>query len=87
LLNFTPVERKSFSIGVPYPGSYKEVLNSAWAEFGGSSTAKPQKVKTREEKFKNYDYQITVDLPGFSAMILQPDKVTIKRKRSKKHGK
>ena len=87
LLNFTPVERKSFSIGVPYPGSYKEVLNSAWAEFGGSSTAKPQKVKTREEKIKNYDYQITVDLPGFSAMILQPDKVTIKRKRSKKHGK
>ena len=29
LLNFTPVERKNFSIGVPYAGSYKEVLNSA----------------------------------------------------------
>lgn len=27
-LNLTPVERQDFAIGVPYPGSYQEVLNT-----------------------------------------------------------
>ncbi|GFO99516.1 hypothetical protein LHEH8_12720 [Lactobacillus helveticus] len=30
ILNFTPVERKKFKIGVPYPGTYEEILNTAW---------------------------------------------------------
>ena len=84
LLNFTPVQRDGFKIGVPYPGTYKEVLNSSRSEFGGDWTAKPQEMATTQEKFKNFDYQISVDLPGFSAMIIKPDQVTIKRKRSKK---
>jgi 1,4-alpha-glucan branching enzyme len=35
-------------------------------------------------EIQDFDYQISVDLPGFSAMIIKPDQVTIKRKRSKK---
>ncbi|CDR81432.1 1,4-alpha-glucan branching protein GlgB [Lactobacillus delbrueckii] len=84
LLNFTPVQRDGFKVGVPYLGTYKEVLNSSRSEFGGDWTAKPQEMATTQEKFKDFDYQISVDLPGFSAMIIKPDQVTIKRKRSKK---
>ena len=36
ILNFTPVERKHFSIGVPYSGKYQEIFNTARKEFGGT---------------------------------------------------
>lgn len=84
LLNFTPVERKGFKVGVPYAGTYQEALNSSRSEYGGDWTAKPQTMTAEEKKFKNFDYQISVDLPGFSAMILKPEKVVIKRRRTKK---
>ncbi len=85
VLNFTPVERKDFSIGVPYAGTYKEILNSARTEFGGTWNQGPQQVKTRKIEFKDLDYQIQFDLPGFAAMIFKPINVHIKRriKRSK----
>lgn len=80
ILNFTPVERKQFSIGVPYEGIYKEVLNSARTEFGGHWDKKEQKLHTKDMIFKQFDYQIQLDLPGFSAMILKPANIHIKRK-------
>lgn len=87
VLNFTPVERKDFRIGVPHEGTYKEILNSASSEFGGSWTGKPQLMKTKEEKFKNYDFQISMDLPGFSVMIIKPERITIRRKKHTTHAK
>lgn len=85
ILNFTPVERKNFRVGVPYSGTYKEVLNSADKEFGGKWAGKKQTVKTINEDFKDLHYQIEVNLPGFSAMILKPKDVHIaRRKKTKK---
>ena len=66
ILNFTPVERKHFSIGVPYSGKYQEIFNTARKEFGGTWDKGIQTMTTKQEKFKNLDYQIEMDLPGFS---------------------
>ncbi|MDF9445542.1 alpha amylase C-terminal domain-containing protein, partial [Limosilactobacillus mucosae] len=38
ILNYTPVERRNFKIGVPYPGTYQEILNTEMKEFGGTWT-------------------------------------------------
>ena len=34
--NFNPVLRQDYQMGVPNPGSYKEVLNSDDKKYGGS---------------------------------------------------
>ena len=81
ILNFTPVRRKHFKIGVPYSGSYYEVLNSARTEFGGQWDEAPQKFVTKKEKFKDFNYQLQVDVPGFSALIIKPSKVHIARRK------
>lgn len=36
LCNFTPVVWEDYRIGVPFLGSYQELLNSDWQKFGGS---------------------------------------------------
>lgn len=84
ILNFTPVERKNFTIGVPYEGEYHEAFNSARKEYGGSWDKVDQKMKTKTNKFKNLNYQVQLDLPGFSAIILKPTKVHIKRRINRK---
>ena len=84
ILNFTPVERKHFSIGVPYSGKYQEAFNTARKEFGGTWDKDVQTMTTKQEKFKNLDYQIELDLPGFSAMILKPLDAHIKRGNRRK---
>lgn len=84
VLNFTPVERKNFTIGVPYPGTYQEAFNSSRKEFGGDWTKDVQKMKTKEIGFKSFDYHIQFDLPGFSAMVIRPIDVHIKRRSRRK---
>lgn len=71
ILNFTPVERKKFKIGVPYPGTYEEILNTAWKKFGGDWNKTTQSCTSSQEQFKDLKYQIEIDLPGFSAIILK----------------
>ena len=39
LVNFTPVPRSNYRIGVPRAGSYREVLNSDRENYGGSGVA------------------------------------------------
>ena len=79
ILNFTPVTRKNFTVGVPYEGLYQEFFNSELVEYGGKWNKKPQICKTKKAKFKELNYQIQLDVPGFSAMILKPKDVTIPR--------
>ncbi|KRL90292.1 glycogen branching enzyme [Lactobacillus kalixensis DSM 16043] len=81
ILNFTPVERKDFHIGVPYKGTYEEIFNTARSEYGGTWTKPKQKFETKDSPFKDLNYQIHVDLPGFSAMIIKPVDIHIKRRR------
>jgi 1,4-alpha-glucan branching enzyme len=34
--NFTPVVREGYRLGVPAPGSYREIINTDGAVYGGS---------------------------------------------------
>lgn len=84
ILNFTPVERKEFKVGVPYKGKYREVFNSARKKYGGKWDKADQHMDTIDKGIKDFKYQIKLDLPGFSAVILKPIDVHIKRRTSKK---
>lgn len=84
ILNFTPVERDHFTIGVPYAGTYQEVFNSALKEYGGTWETHNPEVHTVQRPFKQFSYQIETNVPAFGTLILKPDQVTIKPNRHKR---
>ena len=84
ILNFTPVERDHFTIGVPYAGTYQEVFNSALKAYGGTWETDNPESQTVARPFKQFDYQLETNVPAFGALILKPTKVTIKPHRHKK---
>lgn len=85
IINYTPVERRNFRIGVPYAGTYHELLNTEMREFGGTWTRHNPDSKTDKVPFKKkYDYSITTTVPALGVLILQPKNVTIPR-RHRRH--
>ncbi|GMA54703.1 hypothetical protein GCM10025857_60600 [Alicyclobacillus contaminans] len=74
-LNLVPVERKNFAIGVPFPGSYKEVLNTEKIEFGGTWTKDNLVCQSVSQPFKGFDQQIQTILPALGALIIKPEKI------------
>ena len=71
ILNFTPVERYDFPIGVPYEGVYEELLNSEMLEYGGTWTTGNPARKTIASPYKHLNYQIKTIVPAFGALILK----------------
>ena len=72
IMNLTAVEQNDFSIGVPYPGTYKEILNTETKEFGGTLLRRNPQKKTNDATFKNYDQSIKTNVPAFGTLILKP---------------
>lgn len=83
IFNFTPVERQNFVIGVPYKGTYEEILNSEKIEWGGTFTKGNPTLSTREETFKEYPYTLHVLVPAFGAVLLKPEDIVLHRKIKK----
>lgn len=83
VLNLTPVERHDFNIGVPYSGTYQEILNTEMEEFGGTWTKHNEKSQTIEKSFKQFDYQIQTIVPALGALILRPESIQVRKKKTK----
>lgn len=83
-LNFTPVERKDYKIGVPAAGVWKEILNSDSAAFGGSGAFSNGTVKAVKGEQHNRPYHISLTLPPLAAIAFTTtpaaQKAAVKRK-------
>jgi 1,4-alpha-glucan branching enzyme len=72
VLNFTPVPRAGYRIGVPEEVFYKEVLNSdAWM-YGGSNMGNSGGVWSRAEGWAGWPCSMEVTLPPLSVIVLKP---------------
>lgn len=71
VLNFTPVARPVYPIGVKGPGVYTEVFNSDATEFGGEGALNTGLLKAEKEPRGDYKYVIRPNLPPFGALILK----------------
>jgi 1,4-alpha-glucan branching enzyme len=84
VLNLAPVERHDFVIGVPYPGTYQEILNTEMEEFGGTWTKNNDDMQTIEKSFKQFDYQVQTVLPALGALIIRPKDINVRIKKKVK---
>ena len=72
VLNFTPVPRLGYRLGVPAPGEYLEIFNSDSGYYGGSNVGNGARVPVAEAKpWMGRDYSITLDLPPLGGIILR----------------
>ena len=67
--NFNPVLRKEYQMGVPNPGSYKEILNSDDKKYGGSGVTNGT-VKSKKGPMHGFDQHISLTLPPLSTLYL-----------------
>ncbi len=81
--NFNPVLRESYSMGVPNPGTYKELINSDDVKYGGAGV-KNGSVKSVKGPMHGFDQHIEVTLPPLSTIYFS---VPAARKKAGKPAK
>lgn len=70
IINFQPVQRQQYRIGVPRPGTYEELFSSEDVAFGGSGIHNlPQKSKKLE--WHNQVNSIELTLPPLSFLVFK----------------
>ena len=69
--NFTPVERSDYRVGVPKHKTYKLILNSDDAEFGGSGKERPVNYKSVSQECDGRPYSFAYPLPGFGVAVFR----------------
>ncbi len=70
VLNFTPVVRYDFRLGVPYMGEYKEIFNTDRVDFGGSGQVMNDTLVAEEVEMNNRPYSIKIKVPPMAATVL-----------------
>jgi len=71
VLNWTPVVRQSYRVGVPQPGYYAERINSdAWS-YAGSNVGNDGGRSTEPIAAHGYDHSLTLTIPPLGGIILK----------------
>ena len=73
-VNFTPVPRENYRIGVPGPGYYREALNSDAAMYGGSNMGNGGGVIAEPLPWHGRPYSIALTLPPLGGLILTAER-------------
>ena len=82
--NFTPILREGYTMGAPVSGSYKEILNSDDAAFGGSGKYHNKNIRSKKAPKHGFDQSITLTLPPLSTLYFQvPEKKETKARTTK----
>nr|VFK39835.1 MAG: 1,4-alpha-glucan branching enzyme [Candidatus Kentron sp. TC]VFK54195.1 MAG: 1,4-alpha-glucan branching enzyme [Candidatus Kentron sp. TC] len=74
IVNFTPVPRHEYRIGVPFPGKYHEILNSDSEFYGGSNVGNGMlPLESVEEPWMERPHSLVVTVPPLGAIVLKPE--------------
>lgn len=71
ILNFTPIIRENYRIGVPEDGCYEIVLNSDSDYYSGSNAGGHTIIKSENIRWMNRDNSICLTLPPLAALIIK----------------
>lgn len=71
ILNFTPVPRHGYRIGLPCAGYWEEILNSDGETYAGSNLGNAGGVATEDLPWMDYEQSAVVTLPPLAGVILE----------------
>ncbi|MCC6203003.1 MAG: 1,4-alpha-glucan branching protein GlgB [Gammaproteobacteria bacterium] len=73
-LNFTPVPRYGYRIGVPFGGRYREILNSDSLHYGGGNLGNTAWVEALASPQGTWPHCLELTLPPLSGVVLVPER-------------
>jgi 1,4-alpha-glucan branching enzyme len=71
VLNFTPVTRRDYRIGVPCGGRYTELFNSDSRYYGGSDVGNPLELTSERRAWMGRQDSLVLTLPPLAALVLR----------------
>ena len=71
VLNFVPVPRHDYCVGVPASGSYRELLNSDSGYYDGSDVGNSGQIMSAPESCNGRPHSLRLTLPPLGGVILQ----------------
>jgi 1,4-alpha-glucan branching enzyme len=74
ILNFTPVPRHGYHLGVPRAGRYVERLNSDSAYYGGSGLGNAGAVTSEPRAAHGRDHSLALVLPPLACVVFEPER-------------
>ena len=80
VLNFTPVPRDGYRIGVPLPGEYNELINSDSEAYGGSNVGNAGVARTEPIAAHGHPDSLRLHLPPLGFLLLKPAAAEVRLK-------
>jgi len=71
VLNFTPVPRYRYTVGVPEPGVYRELMNTDSEIYGGSNMGNRGEAPTEPTPAHGHAQRLCLTLPPLSCLFLK----------------
>ena len=71
VINFTPVAREDYRVGVPKNKTYKLVLNSEDPKFNGTDKNRKESYKAVKKECGGRDYSIAYPLPAYGVAVFK----------------
>jgi 1,4-alpha-glucan branching enzyme len=72
-INFTPVPRYDYRIGLPQAGAYQEILNSDAACYGGANLGNGERDLIAENKpWMDKPYSMLITIPPLGGVVFKP---------------
>jgi len=72
--NFTPVSRQNYRVGVPFPGRWRELLNSDAEAYGGGGQGNLGGVAAAPVQYQGHQWSVMLTLPPLGAVFLKPER-------------
>ncbi len=71
VINFSPMERSDYRVGVPKKGKYTLILDSSAAEYGGAGGEKPQVYTAEEQACDGREHSFAYPLAPYGVAIFK----------------
>ena len=71
ILNFTPVPRYNYRVGVPQAGHYREIINSDSEYYAGSNMGNYGDLHSQDIAWMNRPYSLELTLPPLAGVVLK----------------
>ncbi|MEF2967227.1 1,4-alpha-glucan branching protein GlgB [Paenibacillus sp. M1] len=84
IINFQPVTRENYRMGVPKPGDYEEIFSSDHPAYGGKGSARARTVKSEKQPFHGQKDSLSLTLPPLSISIWKKNAAKSSPQRRKK---